>query len=268
MTNARGNLNESRGGLLDLDSRSLRERFLDNHRGRVASPTLDAVGHMVLEVDRIDRVMEIGLAHLGKSTNSGRVDVGFGSARRRYFSAAAEYVQDAGERPSMMGLKLPNTQEVLQRVWRSRVPVPYDDVANNHSVAPLRDAFAAVEAKAMLAQRLEDGGQSFGIVCVDELDYGRFWTASEQEFLHDFCRNFFGPILNISRQLNAKRNTSRPSPAELEAIRMAAQGMGYKEIAVALEKSVRTIEFQLRSARQKTGASNQAELVRLCERWL
>lgn len=49
--------------------------------------------------------------------------------------------------------------------------------------------------------------------------------------------------------------------AEVEAVRLAAHGLTYAEIAQQLQKSVRTIDNQLRSARAKLGARNQIELV-------
>ncbi|MEM7244159.1 MAG: LuxR C-terminal-related transcriptional regulator [Acidobacteriota bacterium] len=250
------------------DVKTLRAHFLDRHRGRVGTRTLDAVGHALLEIDRTDRVLAIGMSHLGDVLQAGRVDVGFGAPRHRFYTPVAEWIEDEGERPSMVGIRLPNTHDILQRVWRSRVPVAYDDVPNNPLCQALVDEFAATSSRAMLVQRLDAGGESFGCACVDDLDHGRTWKPSEHEYLHRFCVDFFAPILAISRQLSAKRRPDKPSPAELEVIRFAAHGLSYKEIAVALEKSVRTVEAQLRSARQKTGATNQAELVRLCAHWL
>lgn len=53
------------------------------------------------------------------------------------------------------------------------------------------------------------------------------------------------------------------TPAELEVVRLAADGLSYSEIADALNKSIRTVDNQLRSAREKLGARNQVDLVRL-----
>ena len=246
------------------DSKSLRSRFVDDFRDRVEGATLDAVARMIVEIDRPEEVMEVGVRFLSKSLAAGRVDVGLGAAREVGYEADVEFREDEAI-PSILGLELPNGSEVLQRVWRSAEPIAYDDVARNPLVEDLRDAFAAVESKAMLAQRLDYRGKPFGVVCVDEVERGRTWSAGEQRFVQRFCEDFFAPLLHFSRRLSGRK---KPSPAELEAVRLAARGLSYKEIAAELGKSIRTVEFQLRSARQKTGAANIVDLVRQCEPWL
>ncbi|MEO0425199.1 MAG: helix-turn-helix transcriptional regulator [Pseudomonadota bacterium] len=253
------------------DGRALRSHFLDSYVGKFPNQTLDTVGHMLLQVDRTRQVMQVGVAHLARTLKAGRVDIGFGHARHPTYAAAAESFLDEGDdRPSMVDRELPNGHHVIQRVWRSATPVAYDDVPNNAEVAPMREAFAAVHARAMLAQRLavDDHQGAFGLICVDELDYGRRWKAAEHSLLHEFCSTFFAPILAVSLELSAPVGITKPSPAELDAIRLAATGQSYKAIAYSLGKSIRTIETQLRNARQKVGAANQAELVRICEAWL
>ncbi len=251
------------------DTRALRAHFLDPHVGQRPARVLDTVAQMLLQLDRTERVMQVGVAHLAEALGAGRVDVGLGHAKSPAYAAQVEYVLDAGERPSMVGRELPNGHRVLQRVWRTNEPVAYDDVANNREVASLGEAFVAVHARAMLAQRLTTGTRdAFGLVCVDELDYGRRWTPREHEALFTFCEVFFAPLLALSRELTAPATIDKPSPAELDAIRLAALGYSYKEIAYELGKSIRTVETQLRKARQKVGAANQTELVRVCEPWL
>ncbi|MEO0973786.1 MAG: LuxR C-terminal-related transcriptional regulator [Pseudomonadota bacterium] len=251
------------------DARALRGHFLDRHVGRLPARILDAVAHMLLQIDRTEQVLQVGVRLLSDTIGAGRVDAGFGSADAPAYAARVDHLRDAAERPSMVDRPLPNQHRVLQRVWYSPQPVVYDDVPNNAEVASLRQAFAAVHAKAMLAQRLATEEQgAFGLVCVDELDYGRHWQPREQETLHTFCDVFFAPILTLSRKLTAPAALTKPTPAELSAIRLAAKGMSYKQIAFELGKSVRTVETQLRNARHKVGAGNQTELVRVCEPWL
>ena len=57
-------------------------------------------------------------------------------------------------------------------------------------------------------------------------------------------------------------------PRERQVLQLIAGGQTCKQIASELGKSVRTIENQLRSARETLNAANQAELISKCEIWL
>lgn len=248
------------------DSKTLRTRFLDSNRHLFAQETLNAVAHMLIEIDRHEHVMEIALSYLAQHLAVGRVDIGFGSHRLKLYSTAAEHLADGA--PSMFGIDLPNKSQVLQRVWLSPNPIAYHDIRNNPLIGGLQESFKQVGSRAILAQRLDDEEGAYGIVYIDDLESGRTWQSSEQCFVMQFCQIFLAPVLSISRRINTQQHTDKPSPAELDAVRLAAQGLSYKQIAATLNKSIRTIEFQLRSARSKTGASNQTELVQRCQYWL
>jgi DNA-binding CsgD family transcriptional regulator len=87
----------------------------------------------------------------------------------------------------------------------------------------------------------------------------------------DFCETFLGPLIGISRRWHEASRyqiVKKPTKAELKAIELAANELSYKQIAHELGKSIRTIENQLRSARETLNAVNQAELIRKCEIWL
>ena len=89
--------------------------------------------------------------------------------------------------------------------------------------------------------------------------------------MHTFCSDFLGPLAGISNYwFNPKLHNmfSKPSESELIAIRLAAKGLTYKQIADQLSKSTRTIENQFRNARNRLNARNQTDLVKKCEHWL
>ncbi|MDU6374579.1 MAG: DUF945 family protein, partial [Bradyrhizobium sp.] len=56
--------------------------------------------------------------------------------------------------------------------------------------------------------------------------------------------------------------------AEIRVARLAGKGMGYKEIARDLRRSVHTVDHQLRSIRTKLGVPSHAKLVQLLSREL
>ena len=252
--------------LPNWDFKSLRTQFLDQHRD-ASQQMLNAAAHMLIEIDRQDNVAQIGLDYLATILSVARVDIGFGSHRADSYSAAAEYLDDGAF--SILNVAFPNKSSVLQRVWHNKKPVAYDDIKNNPLIDDnMKKDFTALGTRAMLAQRLESENNSFGIICIDDLETDRAWQQKEQNFVLQFCRDFFGPILGISRRIRKTKKANRPSPAELDAIRLAAQGLSYKQIAATLNKSIRTVEFQFRNARAKTGANNQTELVGICQHWL
>ena len=249
------------------DARALRARFIDPYVREQPRRTLDVVAHMLFELDRIDRLIDVGLDYLAERLNAGRVDIGWGRPHDRNFVPARQVCR-GGRWSSVVDQPLPNRHAVLQRVWRRADPVAYENVHRNLELGSLRTGFVQGGARAMLALSLRADAGAFAIVCVDDMETDRTWSAHDRSAMTDFCRRFFGPILHLSREVRTPSNGSKPSPAELSAVRLAAEGASYKEIADKLGKSVRTVEYQLRSARRKTGAANQADLVLRCQAWL
>lgn len=245
------------------DPTALKRHFLDRHRTTTDARTLNAVARMVLEIDCGDDVMATGLAHLADALDSDRVDAGFGCARDHTYRPTAEHCERGAV--SMVGRPLPNGHASLQTVWRNTAPLAVNDVQTHALFTSIRDDLQAVGSEAMLIQRLSVAGRGIGLVCVDDLERARRWTRHDRQTIRRFCDDFFAPLLHLSR------TPSQPAPlsaAELAAVRGASQGLSYKQIAARLGKSVRTVEHQLRSARRKTGAANQVDLVQACRPWL
>lgn len=85
----------------DTDPKRLRARFLDVQLDQQPGPTLNGVAHRLFEIDRRERIIEVGLGHLADT----------------------------------LGLQLPNRHDAFQRVWRRMDPVAYDDVLLDDSLA-------------------------------------------------------------------------------------------------------------------------------------
>ena len=106
-----------------------------------------------------------------------------------------------------------------------------------------------------------------------ELTEVQFQGLHNWEFPPDYRKAIIDEILAKGAGIVPQKKIREPedailSPAELDAIRLAARGLSYKQIAKQLGKSVRTIEHQLRHARQRMDASNQADLIMKCSAWL
>jgi DNA-binding CsgD family transcriptional regulator len=73
-----------------------------------------------------------------------------------------------------------------------------------------------------------------------------------------------GPILATSRRLGMEPSLlAQLTPAERRVAELVAAGLSYKEIARRLDRSVSTIDHQLRSVRRKLGARSNSRLVRM-----
>ena len=138
-------------------------------------------------------------------------------------------------------------------------------------LADVREVITSIQSKSKLMQRLVWDKDPIGISCVDHTVEEHEWEGWEIEFMQQFCTNYFAPLAGISNYWHnptMHQMFKKPSESELDAIRLAAVGLSYKKIADELDKSVRTIENQLRNARHRLNASNQAELIKKCEPWL
>lgn len=248
-------------------TKALKQAFVDSNYHIVARDTLDCVAHMIIAIDNPRDVVEVGLGYLVDKLAVCRADVGFGSPEAEDYIPIAEHCSERTCPPSIVSCCLPNQHDVIQRVWKQAVPVKYEDVDQNAELVELRDAFQAVRCKSMLMQRLFWDGQPVGISCIDHTEKPHRWEPSEVAFMQSFCSLFLAPLAGISSYWHMPQSRM-PSESEMQAIRLAAAGKSYKQIAYELNKSIRTIENQLRSARHRLNARNQAELIRKCESWL
>ena len=227
-----------------------------------------AIAGMLAAVNEPRQMIGVALSFLSKTLKAGRADLAFGSPSDKELAIAVS-LRGKFLNPSTQDAYLPNRHPVFQRVWRSPQPLMGVDCQSIPAQArSFRDDLSDADLHNPLAQRLLYRDEPLGIVCLDTHAPGRYWNNEDKIFLSDFSKNYLAPLISLSRQLDTKRCNEKPSPAELKAIRLSAQGFSYKKIAHALEKSERTVESQFRSARARTGARNQEELIKLCEAWL
>jgi DNA-binding CsgD family transcriptional regulator len=116
--------------------------------------------------------------------------------------------------------------------------------------------------QSMLVTPLRVDGIGLGFVCLDETSGPRRWTHATCVRVGEFLRRWVSPILFHSLVAAVQRQKSPLTVAEAEAVGLLAEGLSYIEIAQRLGKATRTVDNQLRSAREKVGARNAIELVR------
>lgn len=243
----------------------LRRQFLDERRHDTAAVQLDCVAHMLVYLDQPERLLEIALSYLVRALNVCRGDAGIVQPRDPFYAPSVISLDPARAAPTMLGAKLSNRHPMLQLIWRSEGPVRLEQVEQNPILGDLREAFIELRSRSMIARRLEYRHSMLGLICLDHTEQSHEWQPREISMIEEFCRDFLAPLLNYSlitrqNQVSSGYGVSL-SPAELEVVRLAANGLSYHEIARALNKSVHTIDNQLRRAREKLGARNQSDLI-------
>jgi DNA-binding CsgD family transcriptional regulator len=237
--------------------------MLDAQRGVVSPAMLDCGAHMLLYLDEPQTMLQIGLTHLLERFDATRTDIGYGSACDPKYEAVAAQRREDCDVPDMLGFAWPNQHHLLQSIWRSPVAI-YLDVKHDAIVGGLRPSLEHLRVRAKLARRLEFGNRSFGIICVDQTEERRRWAREDQVYLDQFVVGFLSPLMTESRAVR-DRARLHLTTAEQAIVRLAVQGLSYKEIAMRLGKSPNTVDNQLSQLRRKLEVRNQVELVRACE---
>ena len=252
-------------------TKALKLYFIDGNYQTTLGSMLDCVAHMILAIENPTETVRIALTYLGSHLATCRADAGFAVPTDREYTPLAEYCSSQTQPPSVESFVISNQHEIMQRVWRSRDPVKYESVASNPLLEDVWEVLTEINCKSMMLQRLVWDKDPIGIACVDHAAKEHNWAESEVQFMHKFCTEFFAPLAGISNYWHnptMHQMFKKPSESELDAIRLASEGLSYKKIADQLNKSVRTIENQLRHARLRLNATNQAELIKKCEPWL
>ncbi len=232
---------------------------------------LNCAAHMIIMIDNPKSLVQIGLEFLVTELHVCRADAGFSTPTHQHYTPITEFRNNATQPPSITGLQLPNQHIAMQNVWSSDSPISINNVVSSKQLGSLKDTFLNAGCKSMLLEKLLWQDKPIGIACIDYTHEFHDWTEEEVNYMHVFCYTFLGPLAGMSNYwFNPKLHSmfAKPTESELIAIRLAAKGLTYKQIASQLNKSTRTIENQFRNARNRLNARNQIELVKKCEHWL
>lgn len=250
---------------------SLKSVFIEKNSEHCEFGMLNCAAQMILMIDNPKEVMRIGLQYLVTELSVCRADAGFATPEHPEYTPITEFCNPETKPPSITGLVIPNQHPAMQNIWQSSQPVRYEQVASNVELKELRQALLDARCQSMLMQKLVWNNEAIGIACIDFTVHEHVWSAFECKMMEDFCRKFLGPLAGISNYwFTPKLHSmfSKPTESELQAIRLAADGLSYKQIASQLNKSTRTIENQFRNARKRLGARNQIELIKRCDPWI
>ncbi len=251
--------------------RILKQHFLDASKGQIPQDMINCVAHLILVIEDPDEVMATALAFMVAKLRACRADVGILNPKDSTYKPTSIHYNTNTAPVVCDGTSYSNQSQVFQKTWRTHTPIVCDNVHSSPILSDSRKQFESIQSKSILFQRLIWNNQPVGMTCIDFTHEYHIWTSLETEFICLFCNQFLAPLLRISHYWHNPQKSQvlrKPSNAELLAIKLAAKGMSYKQIANELNKSVRTIENQLRSARDSLDAANQAELITKCEIWL
>jgi DNA-binding CsgD family transcriptional regulator len=176
-------------------------------------------------------------------------------------------------------------------MWREARPLVYADIKQDSRVSMrMRQRMAGARTRSKFAWALRTEAGGYGLICAD-------WTehlAPERSDLYDCFEqtvaDVLSPVIYVAKGLTDPLSVSRafvpsrptafaltpPIPgdgalrslthSEAEVAKLVAKGLSYKEIARIRGRSFSTIDHQLRSIREKTGAASTAALIHLLTR--
>ena len=253
--------------------RRLRAVLLDRSAVRY-KPARDLAAHMLLHLDDLTGCWAIAANWLQAELGCHRVDTGFGAQNAaEYYPGFAEAKSSDHDVPSFAGALVDNREAMMQAMWCEDRPLVYGDIKHDARVsARMRQRMSGARTRSKFAWALRTPQGGYGLICAD-------WTehlAPVQSGLYDCFEqtvaDVLSPVIFVAKGL-AGAAVPQPDPglpgltrAETEVARLVAKGLSYKEIARIRGRSFSTIDHQLRSIREKTGATSTAALIHLLSR--
>lgn len=271
--------------------RRLRQRLLDTASVIDWRPARDLAAHLLLHLDAPADCWRLAADWLREAFDADRVDCGFGRPEAAWYRPQAQALRGDRDVPSVLGHAFEAGDGGVQAAWHAAGAVVLRDVSQARLLSHRERAVLlgfGTRIK-MAAPITELGSGPVGLVCLDWLDpHARDLEQSWSRF-ELVARDVLGPVMGAAERLHrpllgiavdaAAVSVAEPgsgvgadpggvllgrlTPAELAVVRLAVDGLSYKEIARRLDRSFSTIDHQLRSARGKLGASSTARLVHL-----
>lgn len=277
--------------------RHLRRRLFEGSGAIRWRPGRELAAQLLLYLDDPLACWRITTEWLRDTLDADRVDGGFGGfvgagGKARHYVALAETQRSSTPLPSVLGLSFSAFEPSLRAVWGGPDVAAIGDVAQERSfTAGMRGALREVGTAAKLALPIRDGARPVGLVCADWHREAPRWNAEVCHQLGQLAHAALGPLLAVSAQLERGHDRlqadhppgalclltaacpaaegARPpelaalTPAEFKVAQFVAMGLSYKEVARQIDRSLSTVDHQLRSIRDKLGVRSTARLVRI-----
>ncbi|MDP9882256.1 DNA-binding CsgD family transcriptional regulator [Variovorax boronicumulans] len=260
--------------------RQLRRRLFEGERAITWRPGRELAAQLLLYLDDPQACWRISVQWLRDTLDADRVDAGFGgyvdaSGRLHDYVVAAEVQRPSQPLPAVIGLRFSAANPGIRAVWSGSGIAPIIDVSQERSFTQeLRATLMQAGTASKLAVPVHDEDRPVGMICADWHHRAPRWKHAVCDELPDLARTALGPLLSAAHrfaQAQSERagatdhpaNLAALTPAELKVAKLAAGGLSYKEIARQLDRSLSTIDHQLRSIREKLGTRSTARLVHM-----
>lgn len=279
--------------------RQLRARLFEGSAAIRWRPARELAAELLLFLDDDQACWRLTAEWLRDTLDADRVDGGYGgflgrNGEGRSYVVMAEARRNSMALPSVLGIRFDAADPSIRTVWGDPGVSPIADISQARSFSEgMRGALQALGTSAKLAMPLRDGSKPVGLLCADWHRRAPSWDAQDCEQMSILARDVLGPVFAAAERIMRERAEDRgercgaatelvlspapwhagaPSaddllslltPAELKVARLVARGLSYKEVAHQLDRSLSTVDHQLRSIREKLGARSTARLVRL-----
>jgi DNA-binding CsgD family transcriptional regulator len=251
----------------------LRSRLLDQPAIRYTAAR-DLAAHMLLNLDNLSMCWLLATNWLRAELGCQRVDTGFGvSEAKDYFPGFAEAFNADYDVPSFGGLAVNNRDPAMQAMWLQPRPLIFADIKQDSRVTiKLRQRMSGAKTKSKFGWALKTGNGGFGLICADWTEHLAPWESGLYDCFEQTVADVLSPIIAVAKEIadwdqidgSVPNNTlATLTVSEIAVAKLVAQGLSYKAIARLRGRSFSTIDHQLRSIRQKTGAASTSALVSL-----
>lgn len=242
--------------------RELRTRLLDG--GQVTwQPARDLAARLLLHLDDAQFCWQFAAQWLRDALDADRVDGGFATPGHRTYRPQAEARRGTRDVSSMLGASIDGGDRGIRCVWSAGHAVLFCDVEQDPRLgAGLRESLLASGMRNTIAAGLFHQGAPLGLLCADWMERRVDDSDCRRERFDEVACVVLSPILGAARRLGSEPAVFQQlTPAERRVAQLVAAGLSYKEIARRLDRSLSTIDHQLRSVRSKLGARSTSRLV-------
>lgn len=263
--------------------RRLRAQFFEGPHPLRWRPARELAAQLLLYLDDPTACWRLSSQWLRDTLDADRVDAGLGGTAGQDYVVLVECQRPGLGLPSMLGRRIAADELGLRSAWASQglqlLPCLREQAVLS---TPMRNTLLSLGTASKLALTVRSPGVA-GMICADWQHDAPRWPADVVNELRAVTRHVVAPVLSAaqaSTQASTPTVTPEPSPrpaaspaaadplarltpAERHVAQLVARGLSYKEVARSLDRSLATVDHQLRSIRAKLGVRSTARLVSL-----
>ncbi len=252
----------------------LRAQLLDRTSVVGWAPARNLTAHLLLSLEDPEACWRMSVEWLRDHFDVDRVEGGACDGGDGFYALGhAQARRKDAIVPSVRGIRVPLSSRVLRSLSNTSKPLVFEDIAQASALEDgLRSALVKVGTRVKIAAPLHFEGATFGFLCMDRVNRSNRLTGIQYERFQLVTGVVLGEILGVSRRIRMPVDDSNGSlesrllsltPAERKVLALLGNGLGYKQIAQQLSRSVHTIDHQLRSIRAKLHVGTNMQVIGL-----